>query len=677
MPSSLQQNNLSGQASPYLRQHQKNPVHWQAWRDELFHNEAPEKLLIISIGYSSCHWCHVMEHECFEDREVAALMNDHYVSIKVDREEHPDVDELYMTALQLMRGQGGWPLNIIALPDGRPVWGATYLPKARWMKALTDLQRLFKDEPEKFTEYAQQLTKGLQKSQLIALPEQAEEISGAEIGKLFRAHWPEGYDQVWGGFDRSPKFPLPGHWSLLLQLAVANQDDALQQQIELTLQKMAWGGIYDQIGGGFARYSVDPYWKVPHFEKMLYDNGQLLSLYAEAYRQEPKDLYAQVLRQSISFLQREMRDESGGYYSALDADSEGSEGAFYRWTKEELQGIIDSEEWAAFSDYYGIDERGYWEEDYYLLVRSKSDADFCHQHNLSPEGLEKLKTKWLTKLSDARDRRVRPGLDDKVICSWNALLLSGLCESFKALGDEEHRQAAKALGDFMLDKLVDNETQLWRIYHQGNTYREGLLEDYAFFIKALLDLFEISGDLSCLKKAHKLNQKLKSDFLDPSSGYYFQRSRGATELIARSQESLDNVIPSGNAQMAENLIRLALLNGELSLLEQSRRMVSGLKDKVKRFPESHYLWAKTAHELSQPNWEVVIIGPEAEELYCQIARHFLPGVHLAWSEEPSNHYLFKNRWRDAETLIYPCQTGACQQPVKKPAELWEVLGNGE
>ncbi|MDZ7848883.1 MAG: DUF255 domain-containing protein [Owenweeksia sp.] len=365
---STSKNNLNQESSPYLLQHANNPVHWQPWGDEAFEKaRAENKLVIISIGYSSCHWCHVMAHECFEDSAVAELMNKNFVSIKVDREERPDVDQIYMTALQLMSGRGGWPLNVVTLPDGRPVWGGTYLPKDSWMQALQQLHKIHGQNPEKMEEYASRLTEGIQQAELVQLNESDPDFSRADADSMFH-NWQADFDREEGGPNHAPKFPLPNNYEFLLQYGHLSEKNQALAQVVLTLNKMAWGGIYDQVGGGFARYSTDARWIVPHFEKMLYDNAQLISLYAKAYQKFNDAQYASIVRESITWLDREMTGPDGEFYAALDADSEGEEGKFYVWSEAELQQIIPDAQWDDFTDYYNL-TKGRWEE-HIILVRS-------------------------------------------------------------------------------------------------------------------------------------------------------------------------------------------------------------------------------------------------------------------------------------------------------------------
>ncbi|MBA2407111.1 MAG: thioredoxin domain-containing protein, partial [Chitinophagales bacterium] len=434
-------NHLIHESSPYLLQHAHNPVNWYAWNDETLKKARDEnKLLLVSIGYSACHWCHVMEHESFEDEKTAQIMNEHFICIKIDREERPDIDQVYMTAVQLMTGRGGWPLNCIALPDGRPVYGGTYFPKEQWNDVLLNLANLYETDPEKAEEYADKLTTGIQQAEIVKSNTEKPEFSLSLLNETVAA-WKGHFDTKEGGSDYAPKFPLPNNYRFLLRYAHEVKDEAVMKQVELSLRKMAFGGIYDQIGGGFARYSTDSLWKVPHFEKMLYDNAQLVSLYSEAYQATKEPLYKQVVYETLEWVKREMTNEEGAFYSALDADSESEEGKFYVWTKAELQQILGSD-FNLFSDYYNVNRTGYWEHDNYILLRDKTDEEFAKENKMDFSALQKKIEELKVKMLDVREKRVRPGLDDKTLTSWNAMMMRGYADAYMVFGEKEFLDAA-------------------------------------------------------------------------------------------------------------------------------------------------------------------------------------------------------------------------------------------
>ena len=428
-------NELINETSPYLLQHAHNPVNWVAWSDTIFERAAKEnKLVLVSIGYSACHWCHVMEHECFEDEEVAALMNKLFINVKVDREERPDVDQVYMTAVQLMTQRGGWPLNCFTLPDGRPIYGGTYYPKEQWMHILKSLHHTYENEREKVNEYAANLHEGIISSELITSYTADPMFSGEKLHEMM-LRWSKSFDREHGGDSKAPKFPLPSNYEFLIDYALNSGDQKVMTHVENSLDCIAMGGIYDQIGGGFSRYSVDLLWKVPHFEKMLYDNGQLVSLFTKAYKVFRKPLYKRIVHQTIEWLEREMTDDSGAFYSALDADSEGVEGKFYVWTVEELERVLQ-DDFLWVKELYEVNQKGHWEDGNYILLRRQSDDEFCQHMNWDAERLEFELSRINSLLFSERTSRIRPGLDDKCLTSWNAMMLKGLCDAYTVFRED-------------------------------------------------------------------------------------------------------------------------------------------------------------------------------------------------------------------------------------------------
>lgn len=665
-------NNLHLENSPYLLQHANNPVHWQAWNKEVL-NAAAKKgnLLVISIGYSSCHWCHVMEHESFEDSSVAAIMNQYYTSIKVDREEQPDVDEVYMTAAQLMTGRGGWPLNVIALPDGRPVWAGTYVPTEKWKSLLIQLHEMYQKDSSKFEEYATQLTQGIEKSQLVEIRDQ-QDFSAADARLIFE-NWKSNLDTEEGGANRAPKFPLPGAQEFMLHFGHLHENDSALNHVQLTLKKMAYGGIYDQVGGGFARYSTDSKWKVPHFEKMLYDNAQLVRLYSKAYQKFKNPLYREVAEQSLAFIAREMTDESGAFYSALDADSEGEEGKFYVWTMAELQKLIPAEDWELFSDYYNVNEKGYWEHGNYILLRDTDDAFYQKAYSLSAQNLEHIKQQWQSILLEARAQRTRPGLDNKCLTSWNAMMLRAYLDAYQAFNNEAYLKAAVKNAHWILENQCINGSELRHSYRQGESYLNGLIEDYAFASQAFIKLFEVCGDEKYLWQAQKWMQFAQQNFKDEKGGFFFTRSLNGPQLIAKSLETADNVIPAANSVMAHNLFKLHHYLGKAQYEEQARQMLSNVKSRTLNFGESYFNWARLLLKFSAPYYEIAICGPQAREKYRELSKPYKPQVLFIHSAEPSGLPLLKNRLVEGETLIYVCEKGACKRPVYEVNDALELI----
>jgi uncharacterized protein YyaL (SSP411 family) len=655
-------NNLQDSKSPYLQQHASNPVYWQIWSQELM-NEAvkKDKLIIVSIGYSACHWCHVMETEVFEHQDAASVMNTNFVSIKVDREERPDIDEIYMRALQLMNGQGGWPLNVVCLPNGRPIWGATYVPKERWMEVLQQLNHMYEQEREQVLTYADQLTEGIKQSMLINPVRSPLQLLGKDLNKLFDS-WQKRFDTEEGGANRAPKFPMPVNWNFLLEYGIASSNEQALKQVELTLDKLAMGGIYDQIKGGFARYSVDAQWKVPHFEKMLYDNAQLLSLYSKAHRHFKKDLYLQTIRQTWDFLSTEMLDESGAWYAALDADSEGEEGKFYVWQADELQSIIPTSDWAIFASYYSINTHGLWEKGNYILLRKETDQSICKKFTLEPELLQHKKEQWHRLLLSQRQNRVRPGLDTKALTSWNALMITAGCESYRATGEEKYLRSAQKTAQWILDSQRKTEASLWHAWQSGEGHIEGLSEDYAFSIEAFIHLFQCSGKASYLQQAKLWTEYMIVEFEDSESGLFYTRPKTGEELISFSLESHDNVMPSANSVMAHNLHRLGLIYGNTAWTEQAFQNLGHLKAQTLDSGESYANWARLGLYFCYPFFEITIIGPKAKEYQLELTKTLNPLEMEIYSATESKLAPFKERWHPSKTRIFPCQEGSCLLP---------------
>ena len=481
-------NALVNETSPYLLQHAHNPVNWHPWNKEtLAKAEQEGKLILISIGYSACHWCHVMEDESFEDDSVAEYMNQNFINIKIDREERPDIDKIYMNAVQLMTQSGGWPLNCIALPDGKPIWGGTYFPKEQWLGQITQVNEFYSNNPETVIEYAEKVAQGIQQSELVAFNNEAPDFSWSDLDQTV-VNWKQQFDSINGGPDRTPKFPLPNNYLFLMRYAQLKNDNPVKEYVKLTLDKMAFGGIYDQIGGGFARYSVDKIWKVPHFEKMLYDNAQLVSLYSEAYTAYQKPLYKEVVEETLAFIQRELSHENGAFYSALDADSEGEEGKFYIWNKEELQSIL-GEEYGLFSNYYNTNKKGFWEHENYILLKEHSDIDFAHNHQIDLTFLQEKVKSWKNILLTEREKRTKPGLDDKSLTSWNALMCKSYADAYMAFGNEDYLERALKNADFLSKKQLKKDGALWHSFKNETSTINGYLEDYAFCISAFIRLY--------------------------------------------------------------------------------------------------------------------------------------------------------------------------------------------
>lgn len=658
-------NALIHETSPYLLQHAHNPVNWVAWNSDIFQKaQNQQKLVIISVGYSTCHWCHVMEHESFEDEEVAALMNEYFICVKVDREEHADVDALYMDAVQLMTGRGGWPLNCVTLPDGRPIFGGTYFPKNQWITTLNQLQNLFANTPEKVLEYADNLEQGLKQNAIVSAPEDSELIQSSAIEYAVEK-WKKQFDTKDGGPNRAPKFPMPAGLNFLMQYGSITNDVMVENQLQLTLNKMAWGGIYDQAGGGFARYSVDVEWKIPHFEKMLYDNGQLLSVYAQAYCQYKNLEYLKVIEQTITFLNRELQLEEGAYFSALDADSEGIEGKFYTWSNQDFDALNLPQAQLA-KEFYGIGKHGYWsEEGVSVLMRTESLEAFATKNQLNLTEFSALVQHWETLILAARSQRIRPGLDDKYLTSWNALTLTGILDAYWATQNQSYLTIAINGAQFLVKNLLENEVELKRTYKNGIAKIDASLEDYSTVIQFFTKLFEATQNKYWLQQAEALTYYVLDYFSDSNSElFYTSKAQSNSVLLTRKTDIDDDVIPSSNAIMAHNLWILGTILGKQQWVEKSKKMLTYAQTKFKQYAAWYAHWGSLAVQFAYPFYELVLVGPKASELQQELKSRFVANTLVLASNTASDLPLFAHRFHPNKTLIYPCMQGACQLPVE-------------
>ena len=618
-------NALVNETSPYLLQHANNPVDWYPWNEETLAKAQKEgKLLIISIGYSACHWCHVMEHESFEDEQVAQVMNDRFINIKVDREERPDIDQVYMNAVQLMQQRGGWPLNCIALPDGRPVWGGTYFPKEQWIEQINQVANFYEQRPQDMLDYAQKLAKGIQQSELVSYNKEKPNFSWQDLENTLEP-WSKQFDYKEGGPNRAPKFPIPNNYLFLMRYAHLKQDNKLSEYVQLTLDKMAWGGIYDQVGGGFARYSTDKLWKVPHFEKMLYDNAQLVSLYSEAYTCYGKEMYKDIVEQTLAFVERELSHDNGTFYSALDADSEGLEGKFYVWKKEELKSLL-GQDYPLFAKYYNINHKGYWEEGNYILVKDQNDGDFCKKENLELDGFQQKVKHWQSKLLEEREQRTRPALDDKSLTSWNALMCQAYTDAYLAFGNKYYLHTAIKNARFLLDKQCQSDHSLWHSYKDGQSSINGFLEDYALTISAFIRLYEATFDEQWLNKAKDLTDYCHAHFYDSQSGMFFFTSDLDAPLVARKMEINDNVMPASSSVMASNLFALGHLLDNSDYLKLAQLQLNNIKSDMPSYGSGYSNWAILMLNYVAPFYEVAIVGTQAIQKALDFKQHYAPNT---------------------------------------------------
>jgi uncharacterized protein len=644
-------NRLAQETSPYLLQHKDNPVDWYAWGEEALARARDEdRPILLSIGYSACHWCHVMERESFEDDETARLMNDRFVAIKLDREERPDLDSIYMEACQAMTGHGGWPLNVFLTPEQVPFYAGTYFPPGprqgmpSWTQVLEAVAQAWDERREEIRAGGARIAERLRGGALLRPSTQVmDDRSLADaVGRLR-----EGYDPVNGGFGGAPKFPPASALEFLLRRGETEMSSH-------TLRAMASGGMYDQVGGGFARYSVDAGWLVPHFEKMLYDNALLARAYLHGWQVTGDDLFRTVCEETLDWALREMRGPEGGFYSALDADSEGEEGRFYVWSLEELRAVAGDEA----AQWFGATERGNF-EGRNILVRGEG----------SPAELEE----WRKALYEARSRRVWPGLDDKRLTAWNALMVSALAEAGAVLERDDYLDAARECARFLLEQLRDGEGRLLRSWKDGQAKLNAYLEDHAFLLDGLITLYESSFEPRWFAAARDLADNLIARFADDENGGFFETSADHEQLVARRKDLEDHPIPAGNSSTAYGLLRLAALTGEH---EYERRAVSVLRllhELAPRHPQAfgHLLQALDFH-LSRTR-EVAIVGEETSELERVVRSRFRPHLVLAGGAPDGVPLLQGREPVDGRPAAYVCENFACQMPVTEPGELERLL----
>ena len=666
-------NSLIKESSPYLLQHANNPVNWYAWNDETLALAKKEnKLILVSIGYSACHWCHVMEHESFEDEQVATIMNENFINIKVDREERPDIDMVYMGAVQLMTGQGGWPLNCFALPDGRPIYGGTYFPKKQWINVLGNLADLFATNPDKAYEYAAHLTDGLEQLEIPKV------YDGTSFDLLTLTNsvykWKQSFDTEHGGPNRAPKFPLPNNYQFLLNYHFYENDLNVKKHLDVTLTKMAWGGIYDQLGGGFARYSTDVLWKVPHFEKMLYDNAQLVSLYSEAYKQTKNELYKKIVYETIDFVKRELTNPDFGFYSALDADSEGIEGKYYVWQKEELHRLLKND-FELFADYYCVNDIGYWEDENYVLMRDTEESIIALKHNVSISELQQKIKACNAILLDVREKRVKPGLDNKVLASWNGLMCKALADAYLVFEEEDFKTLALANANYLVKNYCKENGQLLRVIN-NNTSISGFLEDYAFAIDAFLSVYLITANENWLLKAKALTDYTLKHFYDDKQNTYYFTDSSQEKLVVRKSEWSDNVIPASSSQMAINLYKLSIYFDNTNYRQISEKLLKSVIKEIESYGPGYSNWACLLLQYLKPQIEVVIVGKSVNENLVALYKQSPPNVIFALSDKTSDLPLLKNRYVEGQTLIYVCKNNSCLLPTETVAEALKQIEEG-
>lgn len=661
-------NKLINETSPYLLQHAHNPIDWFPWGAEALDKAKKEnKLIVVSIGYSACHWCHVMEKESFEDHEVAEVMNAMFVNIKVDREERPDIDQIYMSALQLMNGTGGWPLNCILLPDQRPIYGGTYFKKKDWINILSNIAAIHRNKPQELVDYANKLIEGVRKMELISNKANNFQIEENELQDVY-TNWRRFLDFDFGGTQGAPKFPVPVNISNLMKHTKYYPSEQIDYYLQNTLHRIARGGIYDQMAGGIYRYSVDAYWKIPHFEKMLYDQSQTISLYADAYRNFKHDLYKKTFQSTIQFCLNELKNTSdGGFYSALDADSEGVEGKFYCWTISEINKELGDEA-KLYIDYYQMSEEGNFEHSLNNLFAVQEIDSILAKYKLTEDELLHKIDVANSKLLNIRSNRIRPSLDDKQLCAWNALMIKAFCDAYLAIPNEHYLSEAIECYNFIRNKLFV-EQKLYRSYKSSQTKIEAFLDDYAFFIEALICLFEITADEKYINEADQLIKYCIDNFIDDQSGMFWFTSTNGEELVARKQEFYDSVIPSSNSVMMNNLYKMSVITANVEYEEIADNMVFVMKDQLKRYPPSYSNFTNALLRKSKSEIEVVIVGDNAKELYLELNKKYLANINVFYTYHKSDLSIFDSRFVEGKNLMYVCVNKACHLPVESIDEV--------
>jgi uncharacterized protein YyaL (SSP411 family) len=662
------ENKLANEKSLYLKQHATNPVNWYPWGNQALDSaKNSDKLLLISVGYSSCHWCHVMEEESFTDNDVAQVMNSNFVNIKVDREERPDLDEIYMKALVLMTGSGGWPMNIIALPDGTPIWGGTYVPKTQWIQVLNQVSGFYKTRKPDVLEYANSVREGVKKEALVK-PSPRNETYSTELQIELAEKAFKYSDKINGGIGNGQKFPLPSMLNFFLRFSNEYSNQDMKDFVYTTLMKISRGGINDRIDGGFHRYTVDNTWHIPHFEKMLYDNAQLLSIYSNAFKVFKDERFKSELYNIHRFLESKMTGEDNLIYSSISADTNykdgtKSEGDFYVWEAEELKKILkDDFKWV--SEYYNINQTGYWENDRYVFYQTISDKEYCEKQGVNLTQFNKKLNRVNSLLKIEREKRVHPIIDSKIIFSWNALTIRGLVDSYKTTKDPVFLNKALLINNSLSKKMIDKNI----IQHTSSSAAEVLFfEDYSYYIDALIGLYEITFDQKYLQFADELvvfsNEKFKEE-----SGFY-RFSTNQENLFADSLINLqDGVTPSANSVMNFNLFRLGHFNGNKNYLSQSKTMINNVSEVIKERVTDHLLWLNNSHNYSQKFYEIAISGKNALVKANELMEKYLPNTITAASDTETNFYLLKDRYFEDETYIYVCVDNTCKFPVTSVTE---------
>jgi uncharacterized protein YyaL (SSP411 family) len=662
---SKKQNRLAKASSPYLQQHADNPVDWYEWSDEALEIAKKEnKPLLISVGYASCHWCHQMEKESFMDTAVARIMNENFVCIKVDREERPDIDNIYMNACQLISGNAGWPLNAFALSDGKPFFAGTYYSKQSWTSLLKNIASAYKKQYNKVMLQAQSLANGIANLELAVLTDSTEAVANKSFYyNLFDSLYQK-LDLKYGGYKGSPKFPFPSTTEFLLQYYYLTKDKKALDAATTTLTQMALGGIYDHVGGGFARYSTDSLWRIPHFEKMLYDNGQLMSVYAHAYQLTGNTFFKNIVQEIAAFVERDLRATNGGFYSSLNADTKEEEGEFYAWHDKEFKEKAGNNNADQIAAYYNISEKGNWEKNRNVLYASHTPEEFAIKNNLNPTTFyNQLNTAKKVLLAE-RNKREKPATDDKILTSWNALILKGYLDAYAALGNENYLQTALANALFLEQNMLQKDGSLRRSYRNDQSSINGFLDDYALLSRSFIRLYQLTFDKHWLSLAQNFADYAIKYFYDSKSGMFYYTS-SQTHSVIKKIEIADNAIPSSNAVMAEVLYNLGVYFENEDYSNKSSRMLSLLHNQMLKGTDYYTAWCFLSGFYSYGTNEIAIVGKDALKKSRDLQKNYLPHSVFMGSEYEENLPLLKNKYSEGATLIYVCTNRTCKLPVRE------------
>jgi uncharacterized protein len=656
-------NRLIHATSPYLLQHAHNPVEWFEWGEEALKKaKAEDKPILVSIGYSSCHWCHVMERESFEKDTVAEVMNSFFVCIKVDREERPDIDQIYMDAVQALGVNGGWPLNVFLTPDQKPFFGGTYFSPDVWVNVLTNINTAYHSKKQDILESAETLANHLASQGITQYRKKSDQEDFKKLLDSMYRQLEKKFDKTWGGLDRAPKFIMPSIWLWLLRYWHFTKNDSALAHTLFTLKKITQGGIYDQIGGGFARYSVDGEWFAPHFEKMLYDNAQLMTLYSEAYSISKDESFKTIVYDTYAWLTREMMNTDHGFYSALDADSEGIEGKYYIWDYQELTSHIVPEYRELFADYFELAPGGNWEHGENILKQTDDVEKLLKEYNLTQEEFNNLLRSVKSKLLEVREKQIKPGLDDKVLAGWNAMMITGLLDAYHSFAEPKFLGIAILNIQFLENNLLEG-TKFYRSFKGKRGTTEGFLEDYAYVIQAYLKLYEATFNEQWITKATAITAYVLENFYDPHESYFFFTSKQSEKLIARKKEIFDNVIPASNGIMVQNLYHLGIILDREDWKQMALEMTESLSHLISQEPNYMSNWGIVLTEMKAGLAEIVFTGDSYLYQKRDFKRTYQPFTLILGAHKTSELPLLQGKTEVDSNLIYVCYDKTCKLPV--------------